>query len=208
MKSTSLFVPMAFILFSACSQPGSTINAKEHLENNKDSSDLTPAKDSIEVIQLLRDVYKWHQVNDSALMDFEVLVKDSFAIGLNLQSVEKTLNAIRATHYFSANFLKNYKEIAEMINNTLTKANPKYYNEINFDYQDADPWTYYQDDPGEFWNHFKIADFNLSHDSASLKWWRDDEHAEVNKYLVKFLKENGTWKVNYLEGFDKKRYTK
>ena len=147
-------------------------------------------------------------MNESSLPDFEVLVKDSFQTGLNIQSVKKTLDAIKATHYFSANFINNYKEISEIINNKLTNANPKYYNEINFDYQEADPWTYYQDDPGEYWNNFKLAEFKLSHDSASLAWWRQEEHTEENKYVVRFVKENGKWEVDYLAGFDKSRYTK
>jgi hypothetical protein len=205
-KPSSFIIPIAFLLFSACNQGGATMIAKQHLGSNKDSIHLTPTNDSIEVIQLLRDVYKWHELNKSGLIDFEVLVKDSFEIGLNLQSVEKTLNAIKATHYFSANFMNNYKEISEILNNKLTNANPKYYNEINFDYQEADPWTYYQDDPGEYWNNFKLSEFKLSHDSASLKWWRQEEHSEENKYLVKFVKENGKWEVTYLAGFDKSRY--
>jgi hypothetical protein len=206
MKSPSLIIPIVFLLFSACNQSGSTMIAKEHLESNKDSTHLTPTNDSVEVIQLLRDVYKWHELNKSRLIDFDVLVKDSFEIGLDLQSVEKTLNAMKATHYFSTSFINNYKEISEILNHKLTNANPKYYNEINFDYQEADPWTYYQDDPGEYWNNFKLAEFKLSHDSASLKWWRQEEHSEENKYLVKFVKENGKWKVSYLAGFDKSRY--
>ncbi len=208
MKSPSFLIPIAFLLFSACRQSASPINAKEHLESYKDLTFPASANDSIEIVQLLRDVYKWHGLNESRYIDFEVIVKDSFQTGLNLQSFEKTLNAINATHYFSANFINNYKEISEIINNKLTKANPKYYNEINFDYQEADPWTYYQDDPGEYWNNFKITAFNLSHDSASLKWWRQEEHSEENKYLVRFVKENGKWVVDYLAGFDKSRYAK
>jgi hypothetical protein len=208
MNSSFHIISMAFLLFSACNQSGSTISAKKHIEGDKYLTNLSSTNDSLEVIHLLQNVYKWHELNKSSVIDYEVLVKDSFQTGLNLQSVGKTLNAIKTTRYFSANFLNNYKEIAEIINNKLINANPKYLDEINFDYQEADPWTHFQDDPGEYWNNFKIAEFKLYHDSASLEWWLTEEHSEENRYLVKFVKENGRWVVDYLTGFNKNTYTK
>jgi hypothetical protein len=164
--------------------------------------------DSTEIINLLKQVYKWHDNNQNKLIDFDVIVKDSFQTALNYLSFNKTFEAIKKTNFFSTSFINNYKKIADRINFKLTTAHPKYPNEINFAYQDADPWTYFQDDADKYWETFKISNFVLSTDKASLKWNVKIKSWTSEKYAVKFEKENGFWKLSYLEGFDIDKYYK
>jgi hypothetical protein len=120
--------------------------------------------DSVEVISLLKDVYRWHDKNQGSLTDFFVIVKDSFQVGLDYDTLKTTMGVLKQTHYFSSSFLDNYKRLADLVNHKLISANPKYLNEINFDFQDADPWTGFQDsDPG-YWDRFKIADYRATAD--------------------------------------------
>lgn len=159
-------------------------------------------------MNLLKTVYRWHDKNQGNLTDFDVIVKDSFQTGLNYDSFNKTYNTIKQTDYFSSSFIDNYKKIADYVNHKLTSANPKYLNEINFSFQDADPWTGFQDDSPEYWEQFKISDYQSSANSATLKWWIQAKDWATDKYAVGFSKENGKWKVSYLEGFDMSKYYK
>ena len=162
--------------------------------------------DSVDIVRLLKDVYRWHDKNQASLSDFFIIVKDSFQVGVNYDSLNRTLGALRQTDYFSSEFIDNYKTLADEINNKLTKANPRLLNEINFDFQDADPWTGFQDSEPFYWNKFTITDFTTAADSASLKWKIQSAGWTSEPYTVKFSFEKGKWRVAYLEGFDLKKF--
>jgi hypothetical protein len=164
--------------------------------------------DSVEVINLLREVYRWHDKYQDSLTDFSIIVKDSFQVGLNYDSLNKTVGVLKQTNYFSSSFFDNYKKLADFVNNKLISAHPKYLNEINFDFQDADPWTGFQDSAPDYWDNFKITDYKSTARSASLKWLIQTKDLSSEKYSVGFSKENGEWKVSYLEGFDLEKYKK
>jgi len=164
--------------------------------------------DSAEVITLMKDVYRWHDKNQGSLTDFLVIVKDSFQVGLDYDTLTRTMDVLKQTNYFSSTFLSNYKKLADLVNHKLISANPKYLNEINFDFQDADPWTNFQDSEPGYWDTFKITDYKSTADSASLKWLIQTNNWSSEAYSVGFSKENGKWKVSYLEGFDLKKYNK
>lgn len=198
MRTPTCILAISLIFLASCSQ--------NRAETKMESTGSDRQKDSLEAISSVKNVYKWHDSVKSELTDFNVLIVDSFQTGLDSSSFEKTFKAIKESHLFSTSFVASYKELGEIINKKLKSANPKYLNEINFPFQDADPWTYFQDDAGQFWNKLIISDFNLSSDSASLNWYIQDKDSKTDKYLVKLVKENKKWLVSYLEGFNKKMY--
>ena len=195
MKINSLLFLTAAVVFS-CRQPNST-----HPQPSDATAGQKAAGDSVEVLSVLKNVYRWHANNQSPV-DFMVTVQDSVQTGLNDDSFRLSFRVIRQTNYFSASFLDNYKKIADSVNTRLTRANPKYLNEINFSFQDADPWTHFQDEAPAFWDSLIISDYRSTADSASLKWKIKEKDWSSESYAVRFLKENGQWKVAYLEGFD------
>jgi hypothetical protein len=197
---------LALSFLMSCHHKNSISKGQSKSTLNKDSTIQSPNNDSTEIVKLLKEVYKWHDQDRSNLIDFDIIVKDSFQTGLNFKSFNNKFDALKKTNFFSQSFLDNYKKIGMYINNKLTNANPKYLNEINFAFQDADPWTGFQDDAPNFWNDFIIVDFKSSFDSASLKWSIKDWTSE--KHPVKFSKENSKWKVSYIEGFDMDEYYK
>ena len=203
-----LFLNLSLLAFlPACHQNNPASNGQSN-RIVKDATIQRANNDSAELISLLKEVFKWHDKNQSSLPDFNVIVKDSFQTGLNVESFNKTFTALKETNFFSSSFLDNYNKIGNYINNKLTNANPKYLNEINFPSQDADCWTSFQDDAPNFWNDLKIADYKSSPDSASLKWWIKIDDWTSGKQPVKFAKENGKWKLSYIEGFDMDKYYK
>jgi len=205
MKSVFLMLS-ALIFLTGCQQNKSTSNKPSDLTLNSDSSRQSSENDSAALVSLLKNVFKWHDKNQSKLSDFDIVVKDSFQTGLNFESFNKTFEAIKKTNFFSASFLNNYRKIGEYINNKLTNAHPRYLNEINFACQEADSWTGFQDDAPNFWNDLIINDYRSSSDSASLTWWIKMNNWTSEKNPVRFVKENGEWKVSYMEGFDMDKY--
>jgi hypothetical protein len=165
-------------------------SAKKTSENNQSA-------DSTAILDLLRDTYKWHA--KTGTVDFQLLIKDSFQVGVDTVNLKQSLQALSQTHFFSDEFLNNYERIGRETDAKLKQA--KYYNEINFPFQDSDPWTFFQDDAGEYWKDWIITDFKINGDNASLNWSLGGTYP-TDKYLVKFKRENNAWKVSYLLGFD------
>jgi hypothetical protein len=202
------FIILLVALMVSCTQRNSTLSQQAALPPTQKTIYPTGNNDSIELLGLLKNVFRWHAKNQDSLIDFAVIVKDSIQTGLNYTAFNKMLSALKQTNYFSTSFIDNYTRIADYINKTLTSANPKYLNEINFPSQDADPWTGFQDDFPEFWDELKITDYKSDKNTASLVWkiqtndWTSEEHA------VGFSKENNQWKVASLDGFDVAKYTK
>jgi hypothetical protein len=175
-----------FLCFS-CSSP-----SKNKTKDNKSNTD------SIEITNLLKDVYKWYRINESYIY-FDVIVKDSFQVGLDTLKLKDSIDKLKGSNYFSSAFIENYKKIGLAVDNKL--RNGKYYNEINFSFQDADIWTSSQDDDIDLWKKLLVKDLIVRGEIASLKWYTDNKNFG---YLVKMKKENGTWIISYLEGLDYK----
>ncbi len=145
---------------------------------------------------------------NAAGIDFVIIVKDSLQVGLNYDSLARTMDAFRQTRFFSQAFLDNYKAVADTINSKLVHARPLMANEISFDFQDADPWTGVQDEDSAYWDKFQIANYLATADSASLQWLIKTKDWSTDPYTVGFTKENGQWKVAAPGGFDIKKYDK
>ena len=108
---------------------------------------------------------------------------------------------LKKTNFFTGDFLKNYERIGRETDNKLRTAKVKYLNEINFSFQDSDPWTYFQDDAGSYWDSLRINHLAINADSASLRW-TIHMMGDSTGYLVKLKHETDGWKVAYMEGFD------
>jgi hypothetical protein len=154
--------------------------------------------DSIKISNLIREVYKWYSKNGSQIY-FDVIVKDSFQVALDTLKFEKSLSKLKGSNYFSSDFIKNYEKIGKSVDNKLRTG--KYYNEINFNFQDYDIWTYSQDNEIDLSENLKVKELVVNGSQATLKWYTDNNDFG---YLVKLKKENDTWKVSYLEGLEYK----
>jgi hypothetical protein len=77
----------------------------------------------------------------------------------------------------------------------------KYLDEINFGFQDADPWNFFQDDAGTYWDSLTILGLKIASDTASLKWTLKDLPSDYG-YAIKLKRQNSVWKITYMQGFD------
>lgn len=174
------------------------------IQKKIESSNRT--EDSVQIVGLLQQVYEWHHNHQNEQPDFPIIVADTIQNDINFEAHNKTFVAIQQSNFFSKTFLKNYQNIAEQLHLKLSTANPKYLNEINFAYQDQDPWTNSQEVVDNYWKQLLISDLVIDNTQASLCWKIQNENLNTNKYTVKLEKVNGVWKVAYLQGFDLAQY--
>jgi hypothetical protein len=165
-------------------------------ENNKKAT----TDDSMKIHSVLRQVYQWHETKNNG-QGFDVIVKDTLQVGLDTTQLRSYVAELAKTNLFADIFIEHYKKIVRRTDYKLRFDTVKYYNEINFAFQDGDPWTWFQDNAGNYWDNLQIHDLIINSDTASLKWTINNMDAK-DAYLVKLKRDNNTWKVTYLRGFD------
>jgi hypothetical protein len=175
-------------------------NAKDQLiVKNEESKD-----DNAELQKRIRDLYEWSETHSSN-SDFEPIpdAQDSAYIGLDLGKHQQRMNELKATNYFSSEFLANYNNIGQKIDQVLkTKKNEWLVGDLPPFGNDANSWCNCQDSPDNYWKNIIIKNLIMDDNSASFIWtWGDNF-----EYKAKAVKENGVWKIQYLEGFDIKTY--
>jgi hypothetical protein len=160
----------------------------------------TQNSDSSQICKVLQDVYKWH-ADHGEEMGFTTVIQDTLETGLDTTKLAGYIRELNATGFFHNTFLQNYRRVVAHTDYKLRNDTVKYLDEINFGFEDADPWTFFQDDPGNFWDSLVLRDVAIGTDTASLKWTLSSMAPE-DTYLVRLKREQGRWKVCYMQGFD------
>ena len=199
------FSLLSVVLFYGCT----TNTDKTILNNNKtdtiSATDTTNDKKHIQT--LVKDFYKWWATKNSK-NDFDPVEKDSLYVGLNLKEHTKRLEELKATNFFSEEFLNNYNNLGLTIDEKLKSGKLKWYvGDMPEFGNEADPWCNCQDTPTEkFWEDIKISFVSLDASNATIEWtWGKKSEGDDNfEYTIKAIKINGAWKITYLQGFDAK----
>ena len=173
----------------------------------KKSTNLTSDKQQLET--LIRKTYEWIDTKSEG-PDFDVIEnhKGDKYIGLNLKAHNKKLNELKKTNFFSKKFLDNYNNIGLKIDDNLKTNKMEYFvGDLPPYGNDSNMWCECQDNPEEYWKTLKLTDLKIDTNKASFNWiwtaWK-----EGSKYKVRAIKENGVWKIDYLQGFDYDSLTK
>ncbi len=169
-------------------------------DNGKSRNKAAENTDNTEIAALLQHVYKWHHDNIEKV-DFDIIVEDSFQVGVDTVALKNRIDELKRTKFFTAGFVKNFERIGRETDSLLRHSIRKYYNEINFPFQDSDPWTSSQDYPDNYWDSLVIYNFKINDSDASLIWTFKGEQVS-DGIFVKLKKEQGGWKINFIEGFD------
>ncbi|HLA57411.1 MAG TPA: hypothetical protein VK622_01555 [Puia sp.] len=201
MKKTALFIFLFFLIgyFTACRHAG---NSKTH---GRDSISSNSSNDSFELASLVVKVLKWSESDRQ--IDFNVTKTnsgDSIYSGIDWSTHKKRMADLSKTDFFTDDFLNNYNNIALHIDKEL-KTNPTKYLEGDIQpwSDDTNDWCKCQDFPDSIWEKLKIVDLISHGDSANFKWsWGDNYY-----YSVKTKKENGSWRISYLERFDIQKFS-
>ena len=180
------------------------------------------SKDKVEIQNLIRQTLKW--ADSKNVIDILPMLtdsKDSIYIGFDLTRHETNLDKLRVTDFFANEFIENYNRIILTLDRKL--KNREFEDWLVGDLppfrfaNDVNPWCACQgipyDNPSP-WGLVEIEIIEINNDKAQLiwKWGKLDSNMDSSweKFLYKFraVKENGKWKIAYLQEFDFDETTK
>nr|WP_322626096.1 hypothetical protein [uncultured Flavobacterium sp.] len=210
MKKTILATLLLASLFTACKKEETTGNIPQAdtLVSTTVTKDANASvKDKL--AQLVNKTLDWTALPDNFTL-LPVVEKDSVYIGFDLVEHAENLKVLKHTGYFSKEFIDNYDNIIKELDRK-TKSNEFGIWQANdlppFSFaNDVNPWCNCQDDPGELNAPLKVGVISLDGDSGKFFYYYGNKEADANNYSYKFnaVKENGVWKISYMEGFDYK----
>lgn len=210
-----IYLKPAFLMFAlfilACNQ------AEQKTAPPKQEASPIVSDDKANLRELIRRVYEWHETKSSAY-DFVPLAdnKDSAYVGLDLEKHGHRLTELKQTGLFSDRFLDNYNKIALTIDEGLKSKKLQWLAGDGPPFGNgADPWCNCQDVPYDSPDPWSLIDtevVNLESDQGELNWkWGKPELNgapgwKAFRYRFRVVKENGGWKIAYLEGFDADKF--
>jgi hypothetical protein len=131
------------------------------------------------------------------------------------------LEKLNETNLFAKEFIENYNQIIQTLDRKI-KSNEfdkwNIYELPTFIFaNDVNPWCLCQDVPYDNpnpWDLVEVEIINLNSEKGELNWkWGKTERIAAPgwkefTYRFKVTKENGKWKIAYLQGFDFKESTR
>jgi hypothetical protein len=177
--------------------------AQQKDKKNSEEATTLVSPDSIELLALTKNLLKWHEADLKE--DFPPMSdNDSIYTGIDWPAHKARMEELSKINFFTQEFMDNYQKIALQLDKELKQNPVKYYKgELPPYGNDANEWCNCQDYPSDIWKRLMIKNIKLEKDIASYYWtWGNDLN-----YFVKAKKENGHWKITYLERFDVKNYT-
>ncbi|WP_345057447.1 hypothetical protein [Hymenobacter glaciei] len=165
--------------------------------------------DSIQLTTLIRDIYEWHETKHRNVgFPFKGnFPSDSVFTGIDWDAYNKESEIFRQTNYFSQEFLNRHRAIATTIDSSVKKASVEWRNfndGIPLWSTDADDWCGCQDSPDEYWKQLSISNLKLSNNNTAVfnwAWGIKDGVEPPFTYKMKAKKENGVWRISYMDGF-------
>lgn len=191
-KIRLILICLIILLFINCN------DNKKKSENEKIIN-----KDSIELTNLTKSVYEWHLTK--FLDDFPYKYdeeQNEIFIGIDWNKYEENIRLFKQTNFFSNNFFKRHKEIAMTIDSSIKRADKSFRNSndgIPIWETGADNWCNCQDYDDNFWKNLTIDSLTINKNEADFIWRYDKYFSHTYKLTAK--KEDGSWKINSLEGF-------
>lgn len=204
MKNIYILINICSILslLIYCHGKGS-IQSNEKVEIDFVKKTSNRYNDSIELTNLIRQVYKWHM--EKKLDDFPYKFdqnNDSIFIGIDWVKYQSNVEILKMTNFFSNDFLINHKNIALTLDSSISKADI-FWRNINHGIPlwetNADNWCGCQDYPDNYWETLTIDSLLIEEDYAIFNWtWTNEWN---HSYKITSKKEEGKWKISSMEGF-------
>jgi hypothetical protein len=172
----------------------------------KEDKQTISKTDSAELTTLVRNIYKWHMSKRSNDFPYKFSKPaDSIFSGIDWYAYDRNIEDVNKTNFFSKEFITKHRKIALSIDSSMKQADIEWRN-INDGIPiwdtDADDWCGCQDYPDNYWKTITLHEFSLRQDTLTFYWtWGNENGIQANKYELKANKENGTWKISYMEGF-------
>ncbi|MGZ3753695.1 MAG: hypothetical protein ACXVAY_01980 [Mucilaginibacter sp.] len=193
-------------------------NNNEHKDStikiNSTVKSTEVSNDKQEIQALIRKVLNWADSKNSIdLLPALTDEKDSTYIGFDLEKLKVNVEKLQATNLFSIAFIENYNQIIltldkKVRNKEFDKWQMGELPTFSFA-NDVNPWCSCQDNMS--WDLVNVEVINLNNTKGELYWnWgkpKSDWDAGWKEFKYKFgvEKENGIWKISYMQGFDFKQ---
>lgn len=193
-----LVVCSTLFMFLSCEEKSQFKSLLKDDKNIKYSN-----SDSIELTNLIRKVYEWHETNHFEDFPYEFKsVNDSIFIGIDWDKYKNNIEVFRKTNFFTSEFLNKHKLIATTLDSSIRTADVKWRNSndgISLWETGADNWCGCQDNPEKYWKKMTIDSLIINKEVANFVWTWDKELTHT--YKIEAFKEKGNWKINSLDGF-------
>lgn len=212
MKTFKLIILIVGSVLLGCNQT----TGKYALAKNEKS--INETTDQEEITQLIRKVYKWQKAQKPSNNELITDEKDNSYIGFNLNQLQLDIDELKATDFFSSEFIDNYLEIHLALDKKLKNRELEWLvGDLPPFGNNANPWCNCQDVPYDSpdpWSLIEIESINLESNKGEMswKWGQLDRNAGKGwkefRYTFRVVKENGKWKIAYLEGFNFEEFTR
>lgn len=185
------------LFFISCNSSNGTklVDKKdEHISNS----------DSIELTNLVRKAYKWHETKfrrNGFPFKFNS-PNDTIFTGVDLHEYSNDMKVFKSTNFFSKDFFKTHGQIAQSIDSSIKQTSIEWRNindGISLWDTDSDDWCNCQDYPDNYWESMTLNNFSFSKDNLTFYWTWGSKNEK--QYEIKARKEDGIWKISYLQGF-------
>lgn len=215
MKYLRLLTLIFVLSFFGCKQSNQTTAAATE-NQTKNLKATEESKDKEEIQNLIRRTLNWSNSKKSVdLLPVVTDSSDSIYIGFDLNKHRANLIKLRETNFFTADFIKNYNQIILTLDRKLRNKEIDEWRVGDLPTfafaNDVNPWSLCQDVPYDEpnpWDLVEVKIISLSSKNGELYWkWGKPELNDAAdwkefSYRFKVAKENGRWKIDYLQGFD------
>lgn len=204
MKTKALTLLLITILCVSCN------NSKTNT-TSKISKVKTAENNKVQIEKLIKNANAWGDSKNgsSGITYYTIDKKTGICTGVDIKKHLLELKKLKISGYFSAAFIENFNQIGLKLDQMIkTKEMPdwKPSEEIG-PFGDSSPWCNCQE--GGDRKKIQIQIITLNDQEGSLSWtWSEPEYSKGFEYQFKVVKENGKWKIAYMEGFDFERNTK
>jgi hypothetical protein len=230
MKQTKLVTLLSGLLLFGCNQTDTKSTLATEKRNSGAKSDTNPANmkaalatsekasnpadDSEQIQNLIRKVLKWGDSLQVGLLPGVVDSKRRVISSLNLGKHKLDLGQLHASGLFAAEFIENYNKVILTLDKRLRNGKQQWLDGDQPDfgfYRGVNPWCGCQDVPYDKPNPLDFVEVNVlnkgtSTIEATWHWGKLPVDSDPNwkdfSYKFRAIKENGEWRIIYLEGFD------
>ncbi|AWH84624.1 hypothetical protein HYN59_05600 [Flavobacterium album] len=162
-------------------------------------------KDRNEITLLVKNVYKWLNIADGP-SGFSPVTKDSLIVGYDHADQKLYEKELSKSGLFAKEFVDNTARIFNKQDELLRNGKAEWQegDMPPFGGSDVNAWCRCQDQPTDDFDKINVVIEKMISNTADLYWnWTGfGEDWENEHYHIKVVKENGRWKIAWMEGWD------
>jgi hypothetical protein len=208
MKQIGLLILLFGLAFNSCNQSNQSATTTENQVEKSPSTENVNDKNEIQ--QLIREVLEWSDTQKSIDLLPAITDIDSVYIGFNLEIHNQNLEELKMTEFFANEFIENYDQIILTLDqkirgNEFDEWKVGYLPTFSFA-NDHSPWCNCQDNLD--WEKVEVKANTLTSTQGDLIWYWGNLSSDIHsswrefEYNFRVVRDNGKWKISYLEGFD------